>query len=193
VPADIQRTVLVASHEPHLWVALRDRLDPTYALVRFSTPQDLAQTWSSLLPWPWVVVGDCSTLAESTVRLLNDAPVAIHWLGSPPAGLRTTPAADWRAVCNALKHSLAVNVGSLQLAPVRGVNTPSGRLDRVEVLENLLAAYPRPLPAGAVSTERTTRINRLLAQGALPWKVIRRRGQLYLKNHQEVTAIGSAR
>ena len=138
------------------------------------------------MPWPWVVVGDCSTLSEEVVGLLNTAPVAIHWLGKPPEGLRALAQADWRYVYGDLKHLLASGVGDLQLAPVRGIITPSGRLERVEVLENLLVAYPLPLPAANVSTERTTRINRLLAQNALPWKVIRRRGQLYLKNHQEV-------
>ena len=183
---------MVTSREPQLWAALRDRLDPKYTLVRFCTPENLLATWSSLLPWPWVVVGDCPELPTEAMNLLNNAPVTIYWLGSAPSGLRLMRS-DWRHVYASLKHLLANGVGDLQFAPVRGVNTPAGRLNRVEVLENLLVAYPLPLPAANVSTERTTRINRLLAASALPWKLTRRRGQLYLKNHQEVNVYGSAR
>lgn len=123
------------------------------------------------------------------LALLNPAPVAIYWLGAAPDGLRSTDGRDWRHVYSALAHLLDIGIPPLRLAPVRGVKVASGRrLDRVEVLENLLVAYPLPLPADGVSTERTTRINRLLASAALPWKVTRRRGQLYLKKHQEVLA-----
>ena len=58
---------MVIAEQPQLWGAIRDRLDPSLALVRNARPGQLAEVWSRADPWPWLVVGAAHSLLTITL------------------------------------------------------------------------------------------------------------------------------
>jgi hypothetical protein len=50
VRRDISRTLVVVAEQPQFWAAIRDRLDPSLALVRNARPAQLEEVWSRADP-----------------------------------------------------------------------------------------------------------------------------------------------
>src|SRR5437764_1217222 len=86
VRRDISRTLVVIAEQPQLWGAIRDRLDPSLALVRNARPGQLADVWSRADPWPWLVVGAAREVPEPLGALVAGRPVPV--LEDEPEQLR---------------------------------------------------------------------------------------------------------
>lgn len=150
------RTILVVEEHPYLWAVLQGRIQPGTAYVRSATPEELPATWQSCRPWPWLVVGAMRTVPDGLVKLVGARPIAVHWLGEPPAALasRAIGHPSWMALAAELErlNDLAEQgLHGVRLMRNRGLMSPDGQviLDVAEV-EGLLAA-PDGLPVPADS------------------------------------------
>jgi hypothetical protein len=147
--------------------------------VRGAAPGELAAVWRACPPWPWLVVGATADLPPGLADLVDGLPIAVHWVGQPPAGIPGRPAthADWTALVAALERLDELTrhgVGGVRLLRNRGLQLPDGRivLDAVSV-EGLLAA-----PDGlALPPRGVEALQRELSGGALPL-TLQRQGDL---------------
>jgi len=143
---DLTRGVLVVVERPHAWALLRDRLDPALVRVAWSLPATLPAALAAALPW--ALAADLPALPESALQALSGRLVALHWVGTPPAGLPTRPLlhADWADLAADLECRLRADVGGLRLAPSNGLRLPGGGyLRHTALLEVLIGAHPEGL------------------------------------------------
>jgi hypothetical protein len=119
--------------------------------VRSATPGELAEVWRSCQPWPWLLAGTTPVAPPGLTELIGSRPIAVHWVGDPPAGLPGRPVAhpDWMALVAGLEQLRALTdegVAGVRLLRNRGLLAPDGRIVQgVFNVEGLLAA-----PAGLV-------------------------------------------
>jgi len=171
VRRDIARTVLVVAEQPQLWGAIRDRVDPSLALVRSARPDRLGEMWARADPWPWLVVGAATRVPDQLGELLAGRPVPVRWLRQPegvlPAGCVVHP--TWASLARGLDAIAGAAAGcGLRFAPRRGVRTPGGaHLDRVPELEGLMAAHP----GGLAPFPGLARARRALDRHRLPCRL----------------------
>jgi hypothetical protein len=149
----------VVAEQPQLWAAIRDRLDPSLALVRNARPAQLEDVWSRADPWPWLVVGAAREVPEQLARLLADRPIPVLWL-RPPAGVLPPGCAvhpSWNRLAGELDALSLAPVFGLRFAPRRGVRAATGPVVQAPELEGLMAAHPRGLPpfTGVHRVQRT--------------------------------------
>jgi hypothetical protein len=166
VRRDISRTLVVVAEQPQLWAAIRDRLDPSLALVRNARPAQLEEVWSRADPWPWLVVGAALEVPESLSALVADLPIPVLWLRRPdgalPAGTIVHP--SWNRLAGELDALSTTPVFGLSFAPRRGVRANGGTVVQAPELEGLMAAHPRGLPPfGGLQ-----RVQRAIERHALP-------------------------
>jgi hypothetical protein len=147
---DTMRSIVVVSADGELAVAIRDRVDPTLALVRDVRPDEALVAASACTPWPWLVVGDGDAAPADFVALLAQKPVIVLWHGKLAAGLpsharRLQDASDLLdAVGAAVRHT----VGGMRLAAHAGVLMPDGTTVRSPSLQALLSNHPRGFALG---------------------------------------------
>jgi hypothetical protein len=164
VRRDISRTLVVVAEQPQLWAAIRDRLDPTLALVRNARPAQLLEVWSRADPWPWLVVGAAREVPEPLGELVAGHPIPVLWLREPagtlPAGGVVHP--SWNRLAGELDALSSEPVFGLRFSPRRGVQANGGCVQAPE-LEGLMAAHPRGLPvfSGIQRVQRTIDRHRL--------------------------------
>jgi hypothetical protein len=188
---DPSRTVLVISPRPHAWALLRDRLDPALVSVHWRAPAALESLSASP---PWALAGDLPTLSPASLRHWRGRPLAVHWVGPPPAGLPARPRlhGDWRELAAALARGLQARLAGLRLAPSHGLLLPGGRfLRETECLEVLLAVHPEALElAGPGSGLRATarRVRRLLERAGVPVELEVAGATLRLREKEDVGA-----
>jgi len=167
----------VIAEQPQLWGAIRDRLDPSLALVRNARPGQLADVWSRADPWPWLVVGAAREVPEPLGALVAGRPIPVLWLREPegtlPAGTIVHP--SWNRLAGELDALSTAPVFGLRFAPRRGVRVDGGPVVQAPELEGLMAAHPRGLPAfpGAQRIQRTVERHRLPCQVQLIGEVVR--------------------
>lgn len=143
---DSARTVLVISQDGELAVALRDRVDRAYALVKDVRPEEATEAFAACIPWPWMVVGNVTSLASAVIDGMEDRPILVYWRGESPDGLPGHARNFERfsdlsaAVTDALKQTVA----GLKLAVGLGVDLPDGAYARSAELQALVAAHPHP-------------------------------------------------
>lgn len=170
------RAIVVLEERPFLWAALRERVEPATAYVLGATPDEIGDVWRSCDPWPWVLAGATTRLADDLPGLLAGAPVAVHWLGQPPAGLPpgTVTHGDWLRLAAALAGLGQASLNGVRLLRNRGLRTADGRpVLGVPHVEALLAATAGlPVDEAAVARE--------LAAGRLPLAPARRGGLVHL-------------
>jgi len=125
-------------------------------------------------------VGATRDLPPGLVELLDGRPIAIHWVGQPPAGLPGLQRqhADWTELVGALEGLGGLTghgVGGVRLLRNRGLQLPDGRivLDAVHV-EGLLAA-PDGLALAPASADA---VQREIAAAAVPL-TLQRAGALH--------------
>jgi hypothetical protein len=163
---DISRTLVVVAEQPEFWAAIRDRLDPSLALVRNARPTQLEEVWSRADPWPWLVVGAAREVPETLGALIGDRPIPVLWLREPegtlPASAVVHP--SWNRLAGELDALSTTPVFGLSFAPRRGVRANGGAVVQAPELEGLMAAHPRGLPPfGGVQ-----RVQRMIERHALP-------------------------
>lgn len=171
VRRDISRTLIVVAEQPQLWAAIRDRLNPSLALVRNARPAQLAEVWSRADPWPWLVVGAAREVPEGLRALVADHPIPVLWLHQPrgvlPPGSVVQP--SWNRLAGELDALSTAPVFGLRFAPRRGVRINGGPVVQAPELEALMAAHPRGLPV----FEGVQRAQRMLERHALPCRLQR--------------------
>ena len=110
---------MVVAEQPQLWAAIRDRLDPSLALVRNARPTQLEEVWSRADPWPWLVVGAAREVPPGLAELVADRPIPVLWLRSPegclPAGSVVHP--SWSRLAGELDALSTAPVYGLRFAP----------------------------------------------------------------------------
>jgi hypothetical protein len=188
---DPSRTVVVISPRPHAWALLRDLLDPALVSVDWRAPAALEPLRASP---PWALAGDLTTLSPASLRHWRGRPVAVHWVGSPPAGLPAQPRlhGDWRELAAALARGLQARLAGLRLAPSHGLLLPGGRfLRQTESLEVLLAVHPEALelsgPRSALRAN-TRRVRKLLERAGVPIELEVAGASLRLREKDDVGA-----
>jgi len=169
VRRDISRTLVVIAEQPALWAAIRDRLEPTLALVRNARPAQLGDVWSRADPWPWLVVGAAREVPATLPRLIADRPIPVLWLRQPdgvlPAGTIVHP--SWNRLAGELDALSVAPVFQLQFAPRRGIRTNGGPVVQSPELEGLMAAHPRGLP----QFDGVQRLQRAIDRHSLPCRL----------------------
>lgn len=176
--SDDARTILIVADHPHLSAAVRERIARETALIRWVTPQRLADAWPRCRPWPWVVIG-AGQVPDELPPLVGTRPVVLAWLrgstsgpGSLPDGCRRLQ--GWPDLAAWLPRLARVRVGPMRLAPYRGVQLSSrNTLVRAPAVEALLAAHPR----GVSPSPSVRDVRGLLARHAVPC-TIRQHGNL---------------
>jgi hypothetical protein len=159
----------VVAEQPQLWAAIRDRLDPSLALVRNARPAHLEDVWSRADPWPWLIVGAAHEVPEQLADLVADRPIPVLWLRPPdgvlPPGSVVHP--SWNRLAGDLDALSVAPVFGLRFAPRRGVRTATGPIVQAPELEGLMAAHPRGLPLFS----GVQRVQRTIDRHALPCQV----------------------
>jgi hypothetical protein len=84
---DSSRTILVIADDGELAVAIRERVDRAYALVKDVRPDEATEVFATCIPWPWMVIGNGSTLPPACLELFANRPILIFWRGQEPPGL----------------------------------------------------------------------------------------------------------
>lgn len=159
----------MVAEQPQLWAAIRDRLDPSLALVRNARPAQLEEVWSRADPWPWLVVGAAREVPERLAGLVADRPIPVLWLRRPegvlPPGSAVHP--SWNRLAGELDALSLAPVFGLRFAPRRGVRAATGPVVQAPELEGLMAAHPRGLPPFT----GLQRVQRAIERHALPCQV----------------------
>lgn len=166
---DISRTLVVVAEQPQFWAAIRDRLDPSLALVRNARPVQLEEVWTRADPWPWLVVGAAAEVPERLSALVGDRPIPVLWLRQPDGDLPRSGVVhpSWNRLAGELDALSTTPVFGLRFAPRRGVQANGGPIVQAPELEGLMAAHPRGLPAfGGV-----LRVQRVIERHALPCRL----------------------
>jgi hypothetical protein len=169
VRRDISRTLVVVAEQPQFWAAIRDRLDPSLALVRNARPALLDEVWSRADPWPWLVVGAARAVPDRLGELLAGLPIPVHWLREPEGALPASAVVhpSWNRLAGELDAIGTTPVYGMRFAPRRGVHAGAGAVIQAPELEGLMAAHPRGLPRfGSVQ-----RLQRTIDRHALPCRL----------------------
>ena len=163
---DISRTLVVVAEQPQFWAAIRDRLDPSLALVRNARPAQLEEVWSRADPWPWLVVGAAREVPETLGALVADRPIPVLWLRRPEGPLppHAVVHPSWNRLAGELDALSTTPVLGLSFAPRRGVRANGGPVVQAPELEGLMAAHPRGLPR----FDGVPRLQRTIERHALP-------------------------
>jgi len=143
---DNARSILVVADDGDLAVALREKVDRAYALIKDVRPEELVEGFATCLPWPWMVVGSAPQLPTGAVELMHNRPILTYWRGIPPERLpshlrRFERFAD---LAVAINHALTQDVAGMKLAVGLGVDLPGGDYARSAELQALVAAHPLP-------------------------------------------------
>ncbi|MBV8301235.1 MAG: hypothetical protein JOY68_04875 [Candidatus Dormibacteraeota bacterium] len=156
---DRLRSLVAVSPEGELAVALRDWLPRELVVVRDARPGDLSAVYAACLPYPWLLCGDVAALEEWVTARLRHDPVAVCWLGAPPAELpgHTRCFGSFRDLAEHVNNVLHGEVSGMRLAPGLGVSMPGGRSARSAPLEALIAAHPVGIDAPLPSFRSATR------------------------------------
>lgn len=167
------------AEQPQLWAAIRDRLDPSLALVRNARPSQLAEVWARADPWPWLVVGAAREVPEELDELVADRPIPVLWLRQPHGALPASSVVhpSWNRLAGELDALSSTPVFGLRFAPRRGVRTDGRPVVQAPELEGLMAAHPRGLPAFS----GLTRVQRAIERHCLPCSVRRAGGTVRLE------------
>jgi len=141
---DSARTILVITSDGDLAVALREKVDRIYALVKDVRPHEASDGIATCMPWPWMVVGGVDELPADALDVLRTRPILTFWRGPVPPGLpahaRTFERfADLAAAVN---DSLRHTVEGMRLAIGLGVDMPNGTYARSAELQALVAGHP---------------------------------------------------
>jgi hypothetical protein len=141
---DSARTVLVISADGELSVALRDRIDRAYALVKDVRPDEALSAFATCIPWPWMVVGNVAELGADVIEAMQDRPILVYWRGPAPDGLprHTRHFERFNDLAAAVNNALTQNVSGLKLAVGLGVDLPDGSFARSAELQALVANHP---------------------------------------------------
>ena len=141
---DSARTVLVISEDGELAVALRDRIDRAYALVKDVRADESLTAFGACIPWPWMVVGNVAALNADVIEALQDRPILVYWRGESPDGLpqHTRHFERFNELASAVNTALTQNVAGLKLAVGLGVDLPDGSYARSAELQALVANHP---------------------------------------------------
>jgi len=144
---DGARTILVVSDSGEVAVALRERTDRAYAIIKDVRPNEAVEAFATCVPWPWMVVGDVPSLAPTLIDALRRHPILILWRGRPPDGLprHTRGFTGFAALAAAATEALQRTAAGMRLAIGVGVELPGGGYTRSAELEALVASHPRPL------------------------------------------------
>jgi hypothetical protein len=141
---DTVRTILVVGDDGELAVALRDRVDRAYALVKDVRPPELTEAFATCLPWPWMVAGSLAALPGDAEALFRHRPILVLWRGDLPSGLpRHTRRFDRFAdMAAAIITALTQSVAGMRMAIGLGVELPGGGYARSAELQALVSAHP---------------------------------------------------
>lgn len=163
---DSARTILVISANGELAVALRERVDRVFAMIKDVRPEEAAQAYAACLPWPWMVVGAVAEIPGQVEELLRSRPILVFWRGTQPRGLpgHARQFERFGELATAIDAALRRRVAGMRMAVGLGVELPGGEYARSAELQALVSAHPHafdvPLDAfrSALRTLRSHRI-----------------------------------
>ena len=143
---DNARTILVVAGDGDLSVALRDKVDRAYALIKDVRPEEFIDGFATCLPWPWMVVGSATQLTGEALELLRNRPILVYWRGRAPEGLPQHSRSFERfgELAEAVNTALTQRVAGMRLAIGLGVDLPDGDYARSAELQALVSAHPHP-------------------------------------------------
>jgi hypothetical protein len=143
---DSDRTVLVISDDGELAVALRDRIDRAYAVVKDVRLEEAMKAFEACIPWPWLVVGNVKHIEGALLEAMQGRPILVFWRGERPDGLpkHTRGFERFSDLSDAVTTCLTQNVAGLKLAVGLGVDLPGGEFARSAELQALVAGHPHP-------------------------------------------------
>jgi hypothetical protein len=163
------RTVLVVSTDGEVAVALRERLDRAYVVVRDVRPEEVTASLADPRTWPWMLIGTGPDLPPDVAGLLRLRPALTGWYGPSPSGLPSHSLGYGRfsELATSVAAALANEVAGMHLAPGAGVDLPGGGYSSSASLEALVSAHPRPfdLPIGTFRSAA-----RALAKRGIPMR-----------------------
>ena len=141
---DSARTILVITGDGDLAVALREKVDRIYALVRDVRPHEASDGIAACQPWPWMVVGGVDHIPADALDVLRTRPILTYWRGPVPDGLptHTRTFVKFNDLAIAVNEALTHTVEGMKLAIGLGVDMPDGTYARSGELQALVAAHP---------------------------------------------------
>ncbi len=141
---DSARTVLVVTGDGELSVALRERLDRAYAVVKDVRPNEGLDGIAACRPWPWMVVGNVPELEASVVAALHGRPILLFWKGAVPEAmpLHARSFSTFGDLAGAIVDALTQSVLGMRLAIGLGVDLPGNAYARSAELQALIANHP---------------------------------------------------
>lgn len=141
---DSARTILVIGGDGDMAVALRERIDRAYALVKDVRPEEAAAGFATCLPWPWMVVGNVTQLPDEALSHFHNRPILVLWRGPMPEGLpgHVRGFSGFTDLCSEVDRALTHSVAGMRLAIGLGVDLPGGAYARSAELQALVSAHP---------------------------------------------------
>lgn len=141
---DSARTILAISEDGELAVAVRDRVDRAFVLVKDVRPDEALEGFDTCLPWPWMVVGSGDRLPSRFLDALRHRPILVFWRGAAPQDLPAHARTFTRFLdlVEAINTALTQEVAGMRLAIGLGVQLPGGEYARSAELQALVAHHP---------------------------------------------------
>jgi hypothetical protein len=172
---DDDRTILVVSKDGELAVALRDKIDRAYAVVRDVRPAEAADGIAACLPWPWMVVSDLETVSADLSLMIRTRPILVFWLGALPKNLPAHAHSFDRFIhlAEATHDALTHVVCGMRLAIGIGVELPDGSIARSAELQALVSGFPT---AFEIPLEAFRSAQRVLKSNDIPLQLTREAG-----------------
>jgi len=146
------RSIVVISDDGEPAVALRERIDPHFALIRDVRPGEVGVAIRACRPFPWLIIG-AGAAAAAVLRTATLHPTLLLWRRPVPVELRERAIAFDRFIelSDRVERALAREVGGMRLAVGEGIVMPDGRCVSAPRLEALIAAHPGGLALKAPS------------------------------------------
>jgi len=138
------RSIVVVSRDGETAVALRERTEPSVAVIRDVRPDEIAAGIAACLPFPWMVVNDLAGECCILERTLRRRPVLCCWRAPVPPGLprHVREYSVFSEVATRVEQALRARVAGLQLAPHDGVQLSDGPRIASPRLDALVAQHP---------------------------------------------------
>ena len=138
------RSLVVASPDAEVAVALRACVDRAFVTVHDTEPDHAAGVIDACRPWPWMVVGCAEQAPPALLASLRHRPILVFWLGRVPHGLPAHARRFERfsELTVAVTSAIAAEVAGMRLAIGSGVLLPGGEVRRNAELEALISNHP---------------------------------------------------
>lgn len=157
---DSARTILVISGDGELAVAIRERVDRAYALVKDVRPEEALDGFATCIPWPWMVIGNVAQLPVAVIDAFRNRPILVLWRGKVPSGMpgHSRVFDRFGELADGVTGAMSTTFLGMKLAIGLGVDLPDGSYARSAELQALVTNHPHHFDVPLDAFRSATRV-----------------------------------